>query len=234
MPLPQDPSGPDKATADQPNGNQDMNNPYFDSNSEKIPDEEYLENQGYRSLKEKKPLPSVRFILPLLLVGIVLVIIMAVWFRGKPQSPPVNLVDHALEDRVAGLEKQLVELNGIEERLQALERDGQSFLQAVEKLNRMEASLSQRLDQLSKTPSGAPPKPAAAQPSEKQTPQKTVKQANAVTHVVKSGDTLYAISRRYQVSIDQLSTDNNLGKKSTLRPGQKLIVNPPRSNSAHP
>lgn len=230
MPLPQDPSGPDKATADQTNGNQDMNNPYFDSNSEKIPDEEYLENQGYRSLKEKKPLPSVRFILPLLLVGIVLVIIMAVWFRGKPQSPPVNLVDHALEDRVAGLEKQLVELNGIEERLQALERDGQSFLQAVEKLNRMEASLSQRLDQLGKTPSGAPPKPTAAQPPEKQIPQKTVKLANAVTHVVKSGDTLYAISRRYQVSIDQLRTDNNLGKKSTLRPGQKLIVNPPRSN----
>jgi LysM repeat protein len=230
MPLPEDPSGPDAATAGQANGSQEMNNPYFDSNSEKIPDEEYLENQGYRSLKEKKPLPSVRFILPLLLVGIVLVIIMAVWFRGKPQRPPVNLVNHELQDRVTALEKQLMELNGIEERLQTLERDGQSYLQAVEKLNRMETSLSQRMDQLSKTLSVAPPKPAAARPSEKQTAQKTVKQPNAVTHVVKSGDTLYAISRRYQVTIDQLRTDNNLGKKSTLRPGQKLIVNPPRSN----
>ena len=231
MPLPQNPSGPDAATPGQTNGNQEMNSPYFDSNSEKIPDEEYLENQGYRGLKEKKPLPSVRFILPLLLVGIALVIIMAIWFRGTPQSPPVNLVDHELQDRVAALEKQLLELNGIEERLQTLERDGQSYLQAVEKLNRMEASLSQRMDQLNKTVSVAPLKTAAAaQPSEKQTAQKTVKQPTAVTHVVKSGDTLYAISRRYQVSIDQLRTDNNLGKKSTLRPGQKLIVNPPRSN----
>jgi LysM repeat protein len=230
MPLPQNPSGPDAATAGQANGNQEMNSPYFDSNSEKIPDEEYLENQGYRSLKEKKPLPSVRFILPLLLVGIAIVILMAIWFRGTPQSPPVNLVDHALQDRVATLEKQLMELNGIEERLQTLERDGQSYLQAVEKLNRMETSLSQRMDQLSKTLSATPPKPAAARPSEKQTAQKTVKQPNAVTYVVKSGDTLYAISRRYQVTIDQLRTDNNLGKKSTLRPGQKLIVNPPRSN----
>jgi LysM repeat protein len=94
----------------------------------------------------------------------------------------------------------------------------------------METSLSQRMDQLSKTLSVAPPKPAAARPSEKQTAQKTAKQANAVTHVVKSGDTLYALSRHYQVSIDQLRSDNNLGKKSTLHPGQKLIVNPPRSN----
>ena len=44
------------------------------------------------------------------------------------------------------------------------------------------------------------------------------------------GDTLYGIGRRYQVTIGQLRADNNLGKKSTLRPGQKLIVNPPRSN----
>ncbi len=39
------------ANAGQANGNQEMNSPYFDSNSEKIPDEEYLENQSYRSLK---------------------------------------------------------------------------------------------------------------------------------------------------------------------------------------
>ncbi len=122
-------------------------------------------------------------------------------------------MDHDFQDRVAALEKQLMELNGIEERLQTLEKDGQSYLQAVEKLNRMEASLSQRMDQLSKTPSVAPPKPAAARPPEKQTAQKTVKQPNAVTHVVKSGDTLYGIGRRYQVTIDQLRTDNNLRQK---------------------
>ncbi len=207
-----------------------MNNPYFDSSTEKIPDEEYLENQGYGSLKEKKTLPSVRFILPLLIAGIVLVILMAIWFRGTPQSPPVNLVDHELQDRVAALEKQVMELNGIEERLQALERDEQSYLQAVEKLNRMETRLSQRMDDLDKTLSAASPKSAAARPSTRQTTQKAVKQPNAVTYVVKSGDTLYAISRRYQVTIDQLRSDNNLGKKSLLRPGQKLIVNPPRSN----
>jgi LysM repeat protein len=139
-------------------------------------------------------------------------------------------VDHELQDRVAALEKQVMELNSIEERLQTLERDGQSYLQAVEKLNRMETRLSQRMDELDKTLSAAPPKTAAARPSQKQTTQKTAKQPNAVTHVVKSGDTLYAISRRYQVTIDQLRADNNLGKKSLLRPGQTLIVNPPRSN----
>lgn len=230
MPLPQNPTGPDAAATDQNDGSEEMSNPYFDSNSEKIPDEEYLENQSYRNLKEKKPLPSVRFILPLLLVGIVLVILMAVWFRGKPQSAPVNLVDHQLEDRIAALEKQTADLSGMEERLKALERDAQSYLQAVDKINRMETSLAQRMDQLGKTSSAAPARPAAQQPAEKPASQKVTRQANAVTHVVKSGDTLYAISRRYQVSIDQLRADNNLGKKATLQPGQKLVVNPPRTN----
>ena len=41
-------------------------------------------------------------------------------------------------------------------------------------------------------------------------------------HVVEQGDTLWAISRRYQIPIEKLLKLNNLTEKSTLRIGQKI------------
>ncbi len=43
-------------------------------------------------------------------------------------------------------------------------------------------------------------------------------------YVVKSGDTLYEISKTYGVSIDKIKKDNNLSS-DRLMPGQKLIIN---------
>ncbi|MGQ9802145.1 MAG: LysM peptidoglycan-binding domain-containing protein [Candidatus Saccharicenans sp.] len=45
----------------------------------------------------------------------------------------------------------------------------------------------------------------------------------AIVYVVKTGDTLYQISRNYGVSIDRIKRDNNLSN-DTLVPGQKLII----------
>lgn len=43
-------------------------------------------------------------------------------------------------------------------------------------------------------------------------------------HIVKKGDTLSSISRKYSVSIEDLKEINNIKKSSRLKPGQKLIV----------
>lgn len=43
-------------------------------------------------------------------------------------------------------------------------------------------------------------------------------------HIVKKGDTLSSISRKYSVSIKDLREINNIKKSSRLKPGQKLIV----------
>ena len=48
------------------------------------------------------------------------------------------------------------------------------------------------------------------------------KKAAAPTHKVKSGDTLYSISQRYGVSVEQLCKMNRIGKKMHIRPGQVL------------
>ncbi len=41
---------------------------------------------------------------------------------------------------------------------------------------------------------------------------------------VKSGDTLFSIARNNRTSVDKLRKRNNLGTKSTIRPGQKLYL----------
>ena len=42
-------------------------------------------------------------------------------------------------------------------------------------------------------------------------------------HIVKSGENLGSIAKKYHISVNQLKTWNNL-KKTTIYPGQKLIV----------
>lgn len=84
-------------------------------------------------------------------------------------------------------------------------------------------------------PTAAPPpaaaKPAAtrstvtpppATPTARPTPAGTVSQI----HVVVKGDTLYNISRRYNLTVQQLRTLNNLGDDAVIRMGQKLVVQP--------
>jgi LysM repeat protein len=47
-----------------------------------------------------------------------------------------------------------------------------------------------------------------------------------VHHEVQSGETLYAIGRRYGISVEELRRLNDLGNDNTIQPGQKLIVTP--------
>ncbi len=53
--------------------------------------------------------------------------------------------------------------------------------------------------------------------------------AATARHVVRPGDSLWSISRRYGMSVNELARVNKLSVKSTLHPGQKLSVRPPSS-----
>ncbi|HUP92830.1 MAG TPA: transglycosylase SLT domain-containing protein [Solimonas sp.] len=54
-------------------------------------------------------------------------------------------------------------------------------------------------------------------------------EARRVEHVVRSGDSLWTIARRYRVSVRQISDWNDLNSRSVLRPGRKLTLMPQAS-----
>ncbi|MBI4238873.1 MAG: LysM peptidoglycan-binding domain-containing protein [Deltaproteobacteria bacterium] len=58
--------------------------------------------------------------------------------------------------------------------------------------------------------------------------------ARGATHLVRRGDTLGAIAKRYGVSLAELKTMNRLGKAGALRPGQKLVVKTGKSAPVTP
>jgi membrane-bound lytic murein transglycosylase D len=45
-----------------------------------------------------------------------------------------------------------------------------------------------------------------------------------VTHVVRPGDTLYAIAKLYQVTIAQITSWNDIPSRASIKPGQKLTI----------
>ena len=44
------------------------------------------------------------------------------------------------------------------------------------------------------------------------------------TYKVEKGDTLYSISRKYQITVAELRTANNLSENDVIKAGQKLII----------
>ncbi len=55
--------------------------------------------------------------------------------------------------------------------------------------------------------------------------------ASGPYHVVRRGETLYGISRRYGVALSDLLSWNDMDKRTVLRPGMKIVINPSASVS---
>ena len=45
-----------------------------------------------------------------------------------------------------------------------------------------------------------------------------------ISYKVEKGDTLYSISRKYQITVAELRTANNLSENDVIKVGQKLII----------
>ena len=183
-------------------------------------EETYEDYDAYAALNRKsffhKPF------VPYIAAGIVaLVVILGFTMYGT------NSQNEALTEEVARLAKHL---DDMEFRLGNLEqaREGEESVATLSKnygdLSRQFQALETKLGQdlnrlngkiasLAKQQKSAA-KPAAAPPKAKQTK----------VHTVKAGETLYQISRKYGLTVEQLTQLNGLGKNVTIKPGQKLKV----------
>jgi LysM repeat protein len=109
----------------------------------------------------------------------------------------------SLERRIKRLEERLYRLDRIE-----------ADLEQVKEKNKQFNSFN---DTIIKKPI-TPPKSSTAQTAEKQT--------EAVYHEVLAGETLYRISLRYNIKLDELRRLNNLEPEATIYPKQKILIRP--------
>lgn len=194
-----------------------------------------LTNMNTRSTRPpaKRQLPYVIFG-----SGIFLLVIILIFFfplTGKINDDPYV---QELENRIVILEKQMVELSPVLERLK-LNTTSESQIDRLNTMcQRLEASLTLksnllagRMDSLEnkireiKTETRSlqvkTPIPKAEVKKEIQPPKKS-----PVYHVVVKGDTFYSISKRYGMTLKRLKDLNKFNEKTTIYPGQKIMISP--------
>ena len=177
--------------------------------------------------------------------GLLVAVIVALMFvSGSPRSADRDLVK-SLEGRVKQIEEKLAKLEWIDTGMARLDRREKELAALSERLNQIEAGVAKKIDQLgkeaAKPPAKAPEPPAARSdppPAKAEAPPaktaaapfKVEKETKSRTHEVQKGETLYGISRRYGLTVDQIMKLNNLTLKEPIKPGQSLSVGPAKAN----
>lgn len=178
---------------------------------------------------------------PLILIGggvllLLLLTVLSLLFFYKSQKlaeARIQGVEKRLE-RMEGFRNQLGDIGG---RLDGLESQNRSLQTGLAELKALAAPLPERVQRLEKQLAHLEKQLARAgaaetkPPSEKK-PRQTAKPATPESgyHEVKAGDTLYSISRRYQLKLETLRKLNDLSPQDPIRPGQKLKISPKESN----
>jgi LysM repeat protein len=190
-------------------------------------EEPYYNLGGYRRRK--------KLLSPIVVAGIAVVaiiVLLAIFLpRSKESAPDKQLT--ALESRLANLEARLAQLEGLDQQLAAQEK---TLTQLAGGQERVRSDVNSRLDQMRKEltsleqrQSQPAPKPAeASKPSESRKPEAAAQtEPKRKVYEVTAGVTLFGISRRFGLTLEQLRTYNKLGPNAVIQPGQKLFVSPP-------
>jgi LysM repeat protein len=158
--------------------------------------------------------------------GFLILIILSVVVIARTYRLAEKVQLLALESRLEQLESRLGSIEG-EGGLSQAGGPGNQLILLTERLDQLEANMTARINNMANQLNATPPKPVTeATPKTKGVtaapgPKKETK---AKIHTVKQGETLYRISRRYNLSLEQLRQYNKLDSKASIYPGQKLKV----------
>ncbi len=166
-------------------------------------------------------------------IGIIILIILFVIFSPGRQNDVTKQKIMSLYAELKLLEGRLDKLEGLGKRLVLIEKHDKKNEKFRDRINKSEAFLSTRINEMAKRMDKLEKKTAKV----KQTQIDSRKDAKDSTdgahpryHQVKAGDTLYSISRRYGLKVDELQKLNKLSPGKTIYPGQKLVVGHVNSN----
>jgi LysM repeat protein len=160
---------------------------------------------------------------------VVIILILLYMFLPRGNETNGNSEMKALEARLDQVEKRMLKLESVGERVLNLEKIIKDNGTIDIRLDRLEASFAKRMDQVDKELIQMR-KDLEARQVKKTAPPPTTQQIKTTPdskrqHIVKKGDTLYSISRSYGLSVDRLREINKLDKNSVIFVGQKLNVN---------
>ena len=158
--------------------------------------------------------------------GILILIVLIALFSGGDNKLSTGDLS-SIQIRLDQLENRLTHLESVEARIASLERQEKGLPQSMadrsgKSLTQRLDKLAQKVDQLEKRTASAPGKTEAPYPIQRipLPPDK------GRYHEVRSGETLYRISRQYGISMDELCRLNNLTPEQAIHPGHKLLVAP--------
>lgn len=203
-----------------------MHDEYADKTDENTVEE--LLDERERHIWDRKKTSSI----PLFLLGLgfVVMIILFIVFLSKMSDMASKTRVDSIEKRLALLEEKLGKINKIDEKLILLETQGKKFDLFVDRLDRFETSMSLKMDIINNELFTSQKKGKKAAESKKPEQAKiSQKSAKPAYHEVKAKETLYQISRRYGITVDDLRKLNRLTPETVIHPGQKLIVAPTES-----
>ena len=165
-------------------------------------------------------------------VGLVVLVIILVLILAKPKNVIEPEYLQSLETRLQQLEKKLGTIGVMDQTLERVGKQEQDIDLLDKKLNRLESTVTTQIDQIIKElgtlhqkTAQKPVSPASSTPRTDEKKQPVVSKkadSTAKYHVVQAGETLYRISRRYGLSVEQLRGYNRLAPNAAIYPGQKL------------
>ena len=216
-----------------------MEERYPDSSSDKESESGLQDESDHMARSQRRSSTVSRLLLAVIGTALVAVVMVTIWFWERPQRQQPEKRLGLLEQRIEQLEGRIARLDGIDERVMTLESHGQKFMTAVDRLDRFETAVTLRMDivakelaELQQAASAKTPPPvkeagtsAAAKKPTSRPPAPSLPPAEEpAVHTVSAGETLYSISRRYDMSVDELRRANKLDEEATIYPGQKLRV----------
>ena len=207
----------DSNFTDQINSKLDKNNSYEKEYS--LWNKKKKQKFGFRMSKNPEAFPFSWFgAFVLILIILLIVLLVRTWGTVA-----------GFENRLKGLEQQVAIFQDIDKKATQVLEQAQAFEQFKDRFDRLEASLTLRMDQVAKGLNDLHKKIAQVR-SKKPQVLKPTKVAPKTTkkhyYTVRAGDTLYRISRTHGLTVKKLRTLNKLSDKDVIHPRQELLVSP--------
>jgi len=176
--------------------------------------------------------------IPLILMAVGIVVLIALFLTSGSGKNPIEISRfESMEKKVQAVEERLAKMEGENAPREGDAESRKEIGQLQKKVSQIENAVALRMDQIStevaglKKQASAPPaqetaKPQKASPQETAKPQKAPQETPAPKdrfHEVRPGETLFSISRNYNISVDELRKMNNL-PSNEIHPGDKLLV----------